>query len=111
MDECQAIIWANTPSPPQAFALAFERLAIHYPESKLTQEEQTVQRGDWLRLLGHIPADIFSSACDAYLMSPARFFPTPGQIAQIAEPAHRYREALARRAHETVSLIQQGTSH
>lgn len=103
--ECSLVVAADTPAVPQDFALTFERLAVHFPESKLNAGEQTVLKRDWLRLLGHLPADIFANACDAYLMSGARFFPTPGQINQIAEPAAKYRALLANRARDTLAAM------
>lgn len=87
--------------------MTFERLAVHFPESKLSPKERIVVKRDWLRLLGHIPADILANACDAYLMSGARFFPTPGQINVIAEPAAKYRHALANRARDTLAAIKE----
>lgn len=105
--ECALVVRADTPAVPQDFAMTFERLAVHFPESRLTPKEQGIVKRDWLRLLGHIPADILANACDAYLMSGARFFPTPGQIGQIAEPAAKYRAALAKRARETIASIKE----
>ena len=99
------VVRADVPAVPQDFAMTFERMAAHFPESKLSLGEQTVVKRDWLRLLGHLPADIFANACDAHLMSGARFFPTPGQIGQIAEPAAKYRTLLANRARDTLAAL------
>jgi hypothetical protein len=108
--ECALVIQADVPSAPQDFAVTFERLAVHYPESKLSSGEQAVLKRDWLRLLGHYPADIFAGACDAYLLSPARFFPTPGQIKEIADPAAKYRSLLATRARDTLAAMTESNS-
>src|SRR5882724_5204405 len=37
------------PASPKAFAVAYERLAVHYPESRLTEGEEKVVKRDWLR--------------------------------------------------------------
>ena len=104
--ECQAIVSAEAPAQPEQFALILEKLALHYPESKLTPSEQKLVVQDWRRLMGHLPADILQSAVDAYVMSPARFYPTPGQLNAIAEKLWNYRRLLAGRARETLALIQ-----
>ncbi|NEX95403.1 hypothetical protein, partial [Caulobacter sp. 17J65-9] len=103
--ECRAALAAAEPAPPAAFALTLERLALHYPESRLTPPEQTLVAKDWRRLAGHLPADVLARAADDYVLSPARFFPTPGQLLALAEPAFAWRRALARRARQTLDLI------
>jgi hypothetical protein len=103
--ECRAVIAAETPTPIEQFAVIVERLALHYPENKLSVQERKAAMQDWRRLLGHLPADILGAAADAYLMSPARFFPTPGQLNELAEPMWRYREALVKRANDVLALV------
>ena len=103
--ECQEIIDAARPATAEQFALIVERFALHYPEAKLTPQERKLVMRDWLRLLGHLPADMLEAAADAYVMSPARFFPTPGQFNAVIERAWNYRQALARRARETLDLM------
>ena len=107
--ECQAIVAAERPASPQQFALIIEKLALHYPENKLTPAEQKLILQDWRRLMGELPADILQAAVDAYVMSPARFFPTPGQLYAVAEKIWSYRKLLAGRARETLSIIQAET--
>lgn len=103
--ECRRAAAADAPAPVQQFALIFERLALHYPESKLNAREDTIRRSDWIRIVGHLPADIMSAAADAYVASDARFFPTPGQFLAFARRAMTAREVLARRARDTLALI------
>lgn len=108
LDECRAVIRASEAAPAVDFAVQIERLALHYPESRLTRQEQGVVLKDWRRLLGHLPTDILAEAVDEYLLSPARFFPTPGQLDAIAGPKWRYRQLLARRAREVRALVDGG---
>ena len=103
--ECRTVLSAEKPAEPEAFALTVERLALHYPENKLTPQERKHVLKDWRRLMGHLPADILGAAVDAYVMTAARFFPTPGQLDAIASPMWAYRQALARRAGETLNLM------
>jgi hypothetical protein len=104
--ECQAMIRAAEPAHRNEFALLIERLALHYPENRLSAQEQKLVNEDWLRLLGHLPPDILRASVDRYVMSPARFFPTPGQLFALAEGAMGTREILAKRARETLQLLE-----
>lgn len=103
--ECQAIMAAERPANIAEFAVILERLWLHYPDSARAPQEQKIIADDWRRLMGHLPADILQSAADAYVLSPARFSPTPGQLSAVAEKAWAYRKALAGRARETLALI------
>lgn len=103
--ECRQIIAAEQPARPDQFALILEKLSLHYPESKLTPAERKLVLQDWRRLMGDLPPDILQAAVDAYVMSPARFFPTPGQLYAAADKIWSYRKLLARRARETLELI------
>jgi hypothetical protein len=103
--ECRSILAAETPARPEQFALILEKLALHYPENKLSPAEQKLILQDWRRLMGELPPDILQAAVDAYVMSPARFFPTPGQLYTVADKIWSYRKLLARRAREALALI------
>lgn len=103
--ECVAVLQAETPAAPEAFAVTLERLALHYPENRLTPGEQKMLLKDWRRLMGHLPADILAAAADNYIMSAQRFFPTPGQLNVVAERLWQMRKALAKRARDTLDLI------
>jgi hypothetical protein len=106
--ECHAALRALEPAPPEAFARAYERLALHYPEGSLSAPEQKLVYADWRRLLGETPADVLNAAIDAFVMTPARFMPTPGQLAPHIETAYGLRRVLARRARDTLALIGAG---
>lgn len=93
------------PTSLPEFAVIVERMWLHYPESRLPETERILVAEDWRRLMGHLPADILQAAADAYVMSPARFSPTPGQLSAVAEKAWSYRKLLAGRARETLALI------
>lgn len=109
--ECQQILSAERPAKVEQFAVILEKLSLHYPENRLSPAEQKLVLQDWRRLLGHMPADILQAAADAYVMSPARFMPTPGQLNAIAEKLWGYRKRLADRARDTLAMIQQQTAH
>lgn len=103
--ECRAVLRATRPAPAAAFAVILERLALHYPENRLTTAEQALVLKDWRRLAGHLPGPVLAAAADAWVASPARFFPTPGQLMALAEPMWSWRRALAERARQTLALI------
>ena len=105
--ECHAVIEAAVPASLESFGMQVERLALHYPESRLTAQERAVVIRDWRRLMGHLPFDILAEAVDEYLMSPARFFPTPGQLDALANPMFKFRSLLAQRARDTLLAIGQ----
>lgn len=104
--ECHLAIAQAEPAAPVEFARAYERLALHYPESSLATAEQRVVFADWRRLLADIPAELLNRAVDGYLLSPARFFPTPGQLAIGVRAQVAYRKGLAKWAQQTLDLIQ-----
>lgn len=104
--ECRAVRHAEKPTTPVEFATILAKFVLHYPENRLSPEEQRVVLQDWRRLLADLPADILQSACDAYLMSGARWFPTPGQLFKVAEANWTYRKRLSDRAGETLALIE-----
>jgi hypothetical protein len=101
------VIAAEAPAEPAQFAVTLERLWLHYPEHRLSPQEQRLVIQDWRRLMGHLPADILQAAADAYVMSPARFAPTPGQLNALADKLWSYRKALVSRAREAIALIHQ----
>lgn len=103
--ECRDVVAAEAPAQPEVFALILARMALHFPENRLSPQEQKLVLKDWRRLLGDMPADILEATADAYVMSPARFFPTPGQFNAVAGPMWQYRKALARRAREALVAL------
>jgi hypothetical protein len=104
--ECRAALAMMQPASAGDFARAYERLALHYPEGTLSQGEQKIVFADWRRLLGATPADVLEEAIDALLLTPARFFPTPGQLATFVERAIGMRRSLAGRAKATIEMIE-----
>lgn len=106
--ECRLVTAATVAADPAAFAVQVERLALHYPENRLSREEQVVLLRDWRRLLGHLPLDILAASVDLYILSPARFFPTPGQFNEIADGMWRLRKMLADRAREVLAIVEGG---
>lgn len=105
--ECDLALRMAEPIDPRLFAIEFERLLVHYWHGGLTAGEGRVLRADWLRLLGHIPADLMREGVDRYLLSPASHKPTPGKFLELIAADLRYREALAKRARETLTLLEQ----
>lgn len=96
------------PIHPAVFAAEFERMALHFWEGRLTPAEEKIVKADWLRLMGHIPADLMREAVDRYLLSTARFRPTPGQLLDVIASDLRYRQSLANRATEALKLLEAG---
>lgn len=93
------------PIRPEVFAVEFERMVVHYWHGGLSTGEAKVLRADWLRLLGRLPADLMREGVDRYLLSTNRHKPTPGVFLEMIEADLRYRRALAKRATETLALL------
>jgi|GEM_PF-1461319 len=95
------------PIRPEVFAVEFERMVVHYWHGGLSTGEARVLRADWLRLLGHLPEDLMRAGVDRYLLSTNRHKPTPGVFLEQIASDLRYRQALAKRATETLALLDQ----
>lgn len=104
--ECRAVLLGCEGAALPAFATIVERLSLHYPESRLTAGEAKLVNEDWWRLLGDVPPDLLRLAADRWLMSTARFFPTPGQLKASISNEIAIRNILQRRAEETLTLLQ-----
>lgn len=87
-------------------AVALDRLALHYPERQMAEKDQARLYGDWRRLIGDIPIDLLDQAIDSYLLSPARFHPTPGQLLELVRRDLAYRKGMAERAAKALSIIE-----
>lgn len=62
------------------------------------EAQATAWLGEGVRLLGHVPTDILSSAIDQAVMGSQRgFLPSVGEILKIADPALRKRAETLRR--------------
>ena len=103
--ECDAALRMVEPIRPEVFAVEFERMLVHYWHGALSVAEGRVLRADWLRLLGHLPADLMREGVDRYLLSTNRHKPTPGVFLELVAADLRYRQALAKRANETLALL------
>lgn len=93
------------PVKPVQFAVEFERMVVHYWHGGLSAGEARVLREDWLRLLGHLPADLMRLGVDRYLLSKNRHKPTPGTFLELVEKDLSLRRTLARRAQEALRLL------
>lgn len=93
------------PVRPEVFAVEFERLLVHYWHGGLTAGEGKVLRSDWLRLLGHLPADLMRAGVDRYLLSTATHKPTPGKFLENIAAELGYRQSIAVRARDTLKLL------
>lgn len=94
------------PIRPQEFALQFERMLVHYWPGDLNPQEGKILRSDWLRLLGHLPADLMALGVDRYLLSTNRHKPTPGVFLELVAKDLSLRQTLAKRASETLALLE-----
>lgn len=108
--DCDLAHHMARPAPLPVFGLQVERLAIHYPENRLTVDEQKVLKADWWRLLGHVPADLMAIGVDRFILSKSRFFPTPGQFLELIESDLRYRQRLADRATAVLDILNASTA-
>lgn len=103
--ECEQVLALLTPVDPKVFAFEFERMLVHYWHGGLSQGEAKILCADWLRLLGHLPADLMREGVDRYLLSRNRHKPTPGVFLELVEKDLSLRQTLARRAEETLMLL------
>lgn len=103
--ECQQVLAMLEPVDPKVFAFEFERMLVHYWHGGLSQGEAKILCADWLRLLGHLPADLMREGVDRYLLSKNRHRPTPGTFLEMVEKDLSLRQVLARRADETLMLL------
>ena len=102
--ECRAVQLAAEPATLKQFGAEVERIDLHYPQTRLTADELLVVKRDWRRLLGHLPSDIVQAAADECLLK-HKFRPSVAEFNAIAEPMWKWRQALARRAAEALSLM------
>jgi hypothetical protein len=100
--ECQTLLARSEANQIEAFAVQFERLALHYPEVRLTEGEAKVLKTDWWRLLQGVPADLFALGVDRCVLSTQRFMPTPGQFLARIETDLKHRMTLRARAVEVM---------
>ena len=94
----QAIPGWLTAARDEEIAVAYERLANHYPHLRRSRHEAERAIEDWLDDLADIPADLIREACRLWRNSEAERFPTPGQLKALVVPMLDHRKALARRA-------------
>jgi len=85
----------------QVFGKVFKGLEGVSPGEEITADIPE----DWLRLLGHLPADLMRLGVDRYLLSKNRHKPTPGTFLELVEKDLSLRRTLARRAQETLLLL------
>lgn len=104
-EECRRALDLLAPVKPVQFAVEFERMVVHYWHGGLSAGEARVLREDWLRLLGHLPADLMRLGVDRYLLSKNRHKPTPGTFLELVAKDLSLRRTLARRAQETLLLL------
>jgi hypothetical protein len=72
-----------------------ERLAAHYPAQSRSDAAERYRWADWLDDLADKPLDLILEASTAWRRSPSAWFPTPGQLLAIVQPALSMRRALA----------------
>jgi hypothetical protein len=93
-----ALSTSLTPATHKEIASLIEQLAWHYPRPDRTEAARKSVSRDWLRDLGHLPADIVDAACTAWRRAPNGFAPTPGHILALANPIFEMRGFWARHA-------------
>jgi hypothetical protein len=68
------------------FATVLGKLSLHYWRPEFTPEQAKLLYGDFVRLLDGVTALELRIAADEWLMDPLnRFYPTPGQLAELLE--------------------------
>ncbi|MCL5779206.1 hypothetical protein M1105_19775 [Limibaculum sp. FT325] len=87
-----------------------EALGWHYPQAARPAAARASLASDWLRDLGHLPADILDAACTAWRRAPNTYAPTPGHLLALAEPILHTRQFWAKRAAEIAGLPEPTTA-
>lgn len=95
---------AAQPATLEVFGKQIERMNLHYPASKLSDDELYIVTRDWRRLVGYLPADIVAEAVDECLLR-RKFRPNLAEFVEVAEPMWKWRQALAKRAAEALDLM------
>jgi hypothetical protein len=94
----RALSASLTPAKPSEIASLIEDLAWHYPRQDRPDGARKSLARDWLRDVGHLPADIIDAACTAWRRDANSFAPTPGHILTLAAPILQARKFWARLA-------------
>lgn len=81
-----------------------DALGWHYPQAARPSAARASLASDWLRDLGHLPADILDAACTAWRRAPNSYAPTPGHLLALAEPILHTRQFWAKRAAQLAGL-------
>jgi len=68
---------------PKPLAAILGRLKLHYPMQAMTTDQERLFWADYLADLKDWPIQTVEQACSRWRQSAERFFPTPGQIAEI----------------------------
>lgn len=74
------------PAKPAEIGRMLEALMYHYPAVPRLPEAAASIAADWLRDLGHLPADIVDAACTAWRRGQNAYAPTPGHLLSLADP-------------------------
>lgn len=82
-----------------------EALMYHYPAVQRTPEAAASVAADWLRDLGHLPADIVDAACTAWRRGQNAYAPTPGHLLALADPIFVARRQLLAMARRVISPV------
>jgi hypothetical protein len=100
----KALSASLTPAKPTEIAALIEDLAWHYPRQDRPDGARKSLARDWLRDVGHLPADIIDAACTAWRRDANSFAPTPGHILTLAAPILQSRKFWAKLAADLSSV-------
>jgi hypothetical protein len=95
-----ALRLAMVPAKPVVLGALLQALMWHYPAVQRSPEAAESIAADWLRDLGHLPADIVDAACCGWRRGQNAYAPSPGHLLAIGDPiltARRHLLAMAER--------------
>ncbi len=105
------MLQTDRPCPLDRLITHLRALAVTHPMQELNEAEASLKFRIFCEDLGHIPERIIVEACKSYRRDPEnRFFPTPGQMLAICEPAMKARDLQhtgAKRMLQTLSEAEQ----
>jgi hypothetical protein len=110
LQAAEVIFASLTPATAMQIGEALERLALHYPVLRRTDQENDLAARDWADDMADCPVDLIAEACRLWRNTGAERFPTPGQLKALIGDILRTRKAYGERAEQFVRLINRGAA-
>ena len=79
----------------------------NYFEKPLTEDETRILAGAWMGAVQQVkmPSDILALACQRWLLSPEKCFPSPGRLFEKVSDVHGARQMLVNRVGNAIKYL------